>query len=366
MPPPSHRDSWTTRFVGRSFLHPSFDYLLIGGGLSLLFTLLVLYSPALQSLGNLTLEGESASGTYFAVAYLLLLANSSHFAASTVRLYTKPGAFSSLPFLTMAFPLVSIGVLTVCLFQAGRLGPHLQALYFTWSPYHYAAQAYGLAVMYSFRSGCRLTVAGKRLLWWVAMLPFFFTLVTSQHGGLHWIVPKATIQSIPGLGRSIELAAVGLLVAGLAAPFLMYGIIWRSNSGPMPVISWLAIVANGIWFFVLTALQAFIWATIFHAIQYLAIVMIFHVRDQVTRPENRFGPLYHAVWFYLVSFLLGYGLFCLVPQAYRLAGFGMVESTLLVAAAINIHHFVVDAYIWRLGKRDPNSKVVEAHQAAPA
>ena len=99
--------------------------------------------------------------------------------ASTVRLYTKHGTYASLPFLTMAFPLVCIGVLTLGIAQAGSLGPHLQALHITWSPYHYAAQAYGLVVMYSYRSGCQLSRIDKKLLWWVSMLPFFYTFLTT-------------------------------------------------------------------------------------------------------------------------------------------------------------------------------------------
>ena len=51
-----------------------------------------------------------------------------------------------------------------------------------------------------------------------------------------------------------------------------------------------------------------------------------------------------------ISLLLGYGLFYCWPHAYVLAGFGLAESMLLVVAIINIHHFVVDAYIWRLRK----------------
>ena len=38
-------------------------------------------------------------------------------------------------------------------------------------------------------------------------------------------------------------------------------------------------------------------------------------------------------------------------------GFGIVQSGLLVTATINIHHFVVDAFIWRL-RRDPNYQTV--------
>ena len=45
------------------------------------------------------------------------------------------------------------------------------------------------------------------------------------------------------------------------------------------------------------------------------------------------------------------------PKAYWLMGFGIVQSGLLVTATINIHHFVVDAFIWRL-KRDLNYQTV--------
>ena len=56
--------------------------------------------------------------------------------------------------------------------------------------------------------------------------------------------------------------------------------------------------------------------------------------------------------------MLGYGLFYCWPYAFVLTGFGLAESVLLVTATINIHHFVVDAYIWRLGRTDSNSRLV--------
>ena len=68
-------------------------------------------------------------------------------AASTLRLYTKAGAFETWPVVTMVLPVAFLAGLTLCVFAADWLGAPLQALYFTWSPYHYAAQAYGLSVM---------------------------------------------------------------------------------------------------------------------------------------------------------------------------------------------------------------------------
>ena len=41
-----------------------------------------------------------------------------------------------------------------------------------------------------------------------------------------------------------------------------------------------------------------------------------------------------------------------------------VESLLRVPARINVHHFVVDAYIWRVRRDGRNRRIVEAAAAA--
>ncbi|MCP3980059.1 MAG: hypothetical protein GY716_12205 [bacterium] len=334
--------------VGRTFSHPAFDYLLIGGGISLLVTLIVVLHPA----------GSGIVGIE-TLPLFFLAANAAHFAASTVRLYTKPDAYRSLPFLTMAFPLVSLLVLTAGMFWAGQLGPHLRSLYLTWSPYHYAAQAYGLAVMYTYRSGCKLADGDKKLLRGVALLPFLHNFVTAPEVGLDWLLPQSVLDS-GGVALARGSVYWALLVLALASPVWLFIRVWRSASGPMPLIAMLTVVTNGVWFFVLSPLDAFIYATIFHSVQYLAIVIIFHLKDQKARPDNRHGALYHVLWFYGMSLALGYALFYCLPLAYVFAGFGRVESMLLVVAAINLHHFIVDGYIWRLGRGDANRHVVDS------
>ena len=49
-----------------------------------------------------------------------------------------------------------------------------------------------------------------------------------------------------------------------------------------------------------------------------------------------------------------------------LAGFGWVESVLMVVAVINLHHFIVDGYIWRLKADKDNRRVIESGLSAPA
>ena len=351
--------------AGRCFVGPLFDSLLIGGGLSLLVVPLLLVDRDLPGLGALASRLDALTGPE-ALPYAILLIPGAHFAASTVRLYTKPGTSTSLPFLTMGFPLVVFAVLTLCLLWPQQLGRSFQSLYLTWSPYHYAAQAYGLTVMYSMRSGCSLGPRDKRLLYWGAMLPFLYSFFSTVGAGFSWLVPGWAYHSAPVQG-GLGVLRPALAVAGFAAPFALYAWLRRGGRSPMPWIGGVLLLSNAIWWYVLPPLRAFVWATIFHGIQYLAITMIFHVRQQVARPENRRGPLYHVVWFYTVCLALAYGMFNCLPQAYVLAGFSLSESLLLVAAAINIHHFIVDAYIWRLAPRDSNRTVVDSGGAlAPA
>ena len=338
----------TARLIGRSFIHPVADYLLIGGAASLIVFAALLAIPGSDALASSAL-----------VAWLVLLSNSAHFASSTVRLYTKPNAFTDLPFLTMGLPLVTLGLLALSLQFADTIGYHLQALYLTWSPYHYAAQAYGLSVMYCYRSGCALAADEKRLLWWVCMLPFFHTFLFGQGTGLNWLLPDAARAATPDAAVSVIMALhAALPVIGFLAPLALFAKLWQSKTGTMPLISLLIIVSNGVWWFLMMPIDAFIWSSIFHGIQYLSIVLIFHYRDQSKADGDR-SWLYHVATFYGACLLLGYGLFNCLPLAGSLFGYGPVESLILVAALINIHHFYVDGYIWRLKKSDSNRRIVD-------
>ncbi len=349
--------SGSGRLIGRSFVNPIFDYLVIGGGISLVVTFIIWQHQEWS-------QGPGSWGPF-----VFLVANMAHFAASTVRLYSKRGSIQALPFLTMAFPLVCLGVILICLTWPMTAGKQLQSLYLTWSPYHYAAQAYGLAVMYAYRSGCMLTKSDKRLLFWLAMIPFFrMTLCVSgkvmgAYVGVQWVASESMFDLLqPWQGMLDQV----LLVAACAAPVILLVKTWSSSSGPLPLISLLMLITNSVWFFALDPMNAFVWATIFHSIQYLGIVIIFHVRDKMSEPDNRRGVLYHVLWFYGACVLLGYGLFSCMPLAFAFTGFGVDESAWVMVAAINLHHFIVDGYIWRLKKTDSNRKIVDAGEPAAA
>jgi hypothetical protein len=323
----------------------------VGGGLSLAVTAYLLWA------GGLTSAQLQAQ-----VPALILLSSSAHFAASTVRLYSRGDSFQSFPFLTMALPIVSIAVLSAAVLAPETLGQNLQALYLTWSPYHYAAQAYGLALMYAYRSGSAFSPAERLWLRLSCLCPFLFAFLSPSEAGLGWLVP-ASLLSLDVVESVRAAVATGLKTLSFVLPAGLFLWLLRGPRPRLPLLSLLIIVANGIWWITLTYIDAFVWAATFHALQYLSIAIIFHVRERLKAAGNTTPWWGHALRFYVACLALGFVLFQIWPYGYVLLGFTLAQSVLLVAAVINIHHFIVDAYVWRL-RRDPNLAVVTA--VAPA
>jgi hypothetical protein len=349
--PASLGGSWTLD-RGRPFVGLVFDYLLIGGGLSLV----IVAALKLGAAPNLNAWLQANLGL------VILFSNSAHFAASTVRLYTKPNTFHELPFVTMGLPLATLLVLGVAVAWPGALGHHLRALYLTWSPYHYSAQAYGLALMYCYRSGGSWSVADKRFLRLACLSPFFYAFLANRDVGIEWFAPMAVLAQ-PAV-NAVRQGLVGLF--GAASLLLPLALLARHQLGArsrLPLISLVIVVSNGVWLVMLTYMDAFVWATVFHGLQYLAIVSIFHVRERMAVPGEQRPWWRHAAPFYLACLGLGYLIFQVWPHAFVLAGFGFVESAMLVTAVVNIHHFIVDAFIWRL-RRGSNYAVVRGLPSA--
>jgi len=327
--------------LGRMFVNPAFDFLLIGGGLSL-------FVGALAWTGGLRLTQDH-------VPAILLLGNFAHFAASTVRLYITPGATRRWPMLTLGFPLACLIVFTAVLAFADWLVRYVFAVFLVWSPYHYAAQAYGLSMMYAYRSDCPVADGDKRLVRLACLIPFFWAVLRPQ-GGLGVTLKHLGIVAPMPLEHLRAGVSTGLSVVALLAPFVLFLVLQRRGR-TLPLISLSVIAVNAVWWTAFNYINAFFWAALFHGVQYLTIAAIFHVREQTRRPENRRGWAVHVGIFYGASVALAYGLFVLWPDAYVALGYERMLTAQLVVAVINIHHFVVDAYIWRL-RRDPNLRTV--------
>ena len=338
--------------LGRTFVGPVFDATWIGGAITLPAALWLVADGR----GAVPLLGV-------ALPWLVLFVNQAHFAASTLRLYTKPGAVESHPFLAWVLPIASFALLAAAVASPAGLGRHLWALAMTSSPYHYSAQAFGLAAMYCYRSGVALAPRERQILRWACLMPFFRSLLGGIGGGLGlgWLLPAAWLAA-PGVAPVLSLALPLLDVLVFALPLVFFALASRGAraAGGVPLLALLPVLANGTWFVLFDAFDAFVWATVFHGVQYLALIGVFHAREGAAIPGGAArGPLVRVAAFYAGCVALGYALFQCWPRAAVAAGFGMVESTFLVVAIVNIHHFVVDAFIWKL-RKDPNYATVVA------
>ena len=205
--PTSIAQSRRSAVVGRTFVNPFVDYMFVGGGITIPIFAALFFFPQLSPISD-----GIPYGVFIAI-------NGAHFAASTVRLYTKPDARTDYPLVSWVLPVICFAVVGLGLYWP-RVGGHIKALYFTWSPFHYAAQTYGLAVMYAMRSGARLDAREKWQIWWVCMLPFVYAFFTAQTGGLFWFVSRAGLMSIPAAsalyGWTVRLLSVCVLLLPLS------------------------------------------------------------------------------------------------------------------------------------------------------
>ena len=320
------------------FVHPVFDALFVAGGLT--FPALFLSRATLQ---RIPFEA------------LLLLFNHVHFAGSVVRLYTKPGPPGQHRVLKgMLTPLAFLFVT----FAVTRLAGYSDAifrLYASVSPFHYSAQAFGIALLYAGRAGFQLTAGERRLLWWSAFLPFLsaFFLRAYRGIGLGLFLPPGWLAQVPPLQHGVILVGACLGALAFVVPLVFWRKVWRWRAGarPPPMILVL-LLSNALWWTYFSFTQSLTVVTVFHALQYLTVVLSTHVAEQ-SALDGAIGRrrVWHAVAFYAMSFPLGWFLFVGWPWLYDWAGYDATASASIVISVVNLHHFAIDAFLWRRSRQ---------------
>jgi antitoxin (DNA-binding transcriptional repressor) of toxin-antitoxin stability system len=238
-------------------------------------------------------------------------------------------------------------------------GPWVRGLYtayFTWSPYHYSGQNYGIALMYARRGGVDVGPGEKRALY-LACLASFLTYLVVINTAMGSPDPRLLQLGIPlDVGRPlfVVLLAAGLLCAGAFA--------WRvgrraSGRVLLPVL--LLVAAQFTWFSGLSAgvffarelsldwfdVQALLPALAFlHCAQYLGVTTYYAKREQAGE-----GTPFRAGRYFLVLVVGGLLLWPGTTRLFSLVftvDYGL--SFLVMASVINIHHFILDGAIWKL------------------
>ena len=308
-------------------------------------------------------------------ALLILLFSLPHYGATLVRVYEdgaerrKYRVFS-----------VWATVIVACAFAAGLyshlLGSLLLTLYLTWSPWHYTGQNYGIALMLAGRRGAVVTPLAKRFLHLSFITSFLLTVFAIHSGqpGASYApvsygdtVFKLLPIGIPHAWAGVAIVVVGLvyLVAVLGAVLLMARasglraimptLILMATQAlwftlPVPIRYW-ELAGEGSVFRSLYTPYGFLWIAGYHAVQYLWITT-YYATESEAAVRAQPSAWRRRLLFLGKATLMGYAVWTVPALVFAPGLLGQLphESglALMVAAMVNIHHFILDGAVWKL------------------
>ena len=305
---------------------------------------------------------------------IVLLVGTPHYGATLLRVYGHRRDRRAYVFFSLWATLAVIALFVASLW-VGPLASFFVTLYLTWSPWHYTGQNYGLSVMFLRRGGVALEPGLKR--WIYASFLLSYALVFLL---LH--TADATANDLPsGYGEvSARFHPLGIpsVVTAVLAPLLVaanvaalaraaFGLRGAPRRALLPAA--LLAFSQVLWFSLPYGLDAlgvkvasealrfdmrthyFLWIAAAHSAQYLWVTAYYARQSGGWR-----GQLPHyakvlaagaAAWTLPV---LLFGTHTGGPLAFD-AGLGA-----LVAAAVNVHHFILDGAIWKL--RGPIAQIL--------
>lgn len=219
-----------------------------------------------------------------------------------------------------------------------------------WQSFHYLRQTYGVGCLYGGQK--ILDATDRRIRWWAYHLCFPYLILGrwdmlyDAWGGKSYELIPVNVDDM--LLRWLGLVAIGGIYLQLvleARSLLKNGRAYRPT-GLVCFIVFLGVHWYG--FTVLSHYQrGFFTVTIFHALQYLALVWVLERKHYIDRGfkvlelvPNFFG----FALFWLVLYGLGYGWEQKVTVA--LSHWWLMASSILLAA-ISAHHYTVDSFLWR-------------------
>jgi len=317
---------------------------------------------------------------------LVLVFGTPHYGATLLRVYEKRRDRRAYVLFSLWATLAVAALFALSLWW-GPAATFFVTLYLSWSPWHYTGQNYGLAVMFLRRGGVALEPGLKRWIYasFVLSYALVFLLLHSTDAGANdlpygYAEVSARFQPL-GIPTRVTAVAAPLLIAAnlLALARAAFGLRGAAPRVLLPAA--LLALSQILWFSLPYGLEAgglsapgdalrwdlrthyFLWIAVAHSIQYLWVTAYY--ARQSGEPGGWRGQLPHyakvlaagaAVW---TAPVLLFGTHTGGPLAFD-AGLG-----LLVAAAVNVHHFILDGAIWKL--RGPIAEIlIKAQPAASA
>lgn len=375
--PPSSRAP-SAQGTGRWLFGPAPDLLLgCGVGYAFVFVAMVLMGPSFR--------GLLPAG----IALLPInLISSAHYGATAVRAYERAEDRRAYLFFTV-WTTIALGACFVWGLGSVAAGSWIITVYLTWSPWHYALQNFGIAMTFLRRRAVPVTPGARRALHLSFVLSFLLAAVALHasdartsyapnqlESGVYAFVPLGSILGVPAVVADVLLGA--LAVAWLGATFVAGRALRRGSKLADLVPTFVLVGTQALWFSVPVIVRqagwfqnveplsithagyAFLWVGAGHAVQYLWITAYFARRSGNSRSHAGFvtkSLLAGTALWYVPALLFAPGLLGRLPYDAGLAA--------MVAALVNLHHFVLDGVIWKL--RDSRiARVLVGGPAAPS
>jgi hypothetical protein len=343
------------RLRGPRWLEGPLPDLLIGAGGAYLLSVPILW---------FALSGAVASDWTFTPIWIIaILINGPHYGATLLRVYEQREE-------RHRYALFAVWGTALCaaIFVAGLYEPWVGALivtvYFSWSPWHFAGQNYGISLMFLRRSGVEISPLAKRLLYASFLLSFVLAFLALHIEGSTGASapPRSALYTAPvllRLGIPDAIAGALFLASGAAYLFCVVGavaILWRRARLRvlLPVLS--LVLCQALWFSVPALLDATrawsirslafaaIWISAAHSMQYLWVTFHYAKRSATRTRLSQ----------YLLKTTLAGNAAIVLPGIFfapMLLGTSLTwEAGLstLVFAVVNLHHFMLDGAIWKL------------------
>lgn len=321
--------------------------------------------------------------------FVILFTGLPHYGATLDRVYATPSARQRYGGYAWAFGLLVWGAFVATLLR-GKGGSYLVTLYLTWSPWHYAAQNFGLVLMFLRRAGAEVTSELRRVVRISFVLSFLLVFVNIHRGSAISVsdplyaatATRDAVRFVP-LGIPDAIAKWLLVCLGIAyvatTGLAMVWILRRTAKGKRaPSLALFA--SQSVWFVLPVVLGqfvpewvspggptalAFVWVAIAHSVQYLWISLYLARTSGRTTATLRswtryFGMVifFGAAWWVFPVLLSVKGGLTRMPHE---SGLDM-----LVAAAVNLHHFLLDGVIWKLRDAPVRETLVEGRTSTGA
>lgn len=292
-----------------------------------------------------------------------------HYGATLLRVYERSNDRRTYAFFAIWASLVVWGVFVWGVYDL-LVGSLFLTLYLSWSPWHYSGQNYGIGLMLLGRAGVRVAPQAKRLLY-ASFFSSYLLVLLSTHAAM----PSASYSPTPvslsesayrymSLGIPLDILGPMLLIcAGVCVATSVGAIALLRRTASWADLTPLlgVMLLQAAWFSIPVLARAsntlqglfplsvqsvsymLLWYAFGHSLQYLWVTT-YYAKHTGT---DRYGPFY-----WVKSYLAGGALFAVPTFLFSPLALGThsFESGLgmLIASAVNLHHFILDGAIWKL------------------